>query len=40
MLNLRFFECNQGRFRFVTVLGSDDYNLTRLTIPAQYSCLE
>lgn len=40
MLNLRFFECDQGRFRFTTVLGSDDYNLTRLTIPAQYSCLD
>jgi len=40
MLNLRFFECDQGRFRFVTVLGSDDYNLTRLTIPGQYSCID
>ncbi len=39
-LNLRFFGCDQGRFRFQTVLGTDDYYLTRLTIPSQNSCID
>lgn len=39
-LNLRFFACDQGRFRFQTVLGTDDYYLTRLTIPSQNSCID
>ncbi|MCB1608372.1 MAG: peptidylprolyl isomerase [Xanthomonadales bacterium] len=39
-LNLKFFGCDQGRFRFSTILGTDDYYLTRLTIPSQNSCLE
>lgn len=40
ILNLRFFACDQARFRFQTVLGTDDYYLTRLTIPSQNSCID